>query len=82
MTVFWRDGRLLAIDADLHLQVLFAMSDDRAVMSRVLLLDDGQVMIAVADELLIFRDMGLAALDPGPWPCGDGNLQGNPVALL
>jgi len=81
-TVFWRDGKLLTIDSDLQVRELFADQDDRAVMSKVLLLDQGQVILALHDELLIFHNTGLAALDAGPWPCADGNLHGNPAAHL
>jgi len=81
-TVFWRDGKLLVVDPDLQVRELFAHPDDRSVMSRVLLLDHGQVILALDDELLTFRNTGLAALDAGPWPCADGNLQGNPAAHL
>jgi len=76
--VFWRDGRLLAVDAGFELRRLFAMPDERAVMSRILLLEQGQLMLALNSDLLVFRDTGLAPLDSGVWPCGDGNLQGNP----
>jgi hypothetical protein len=38
-------------------------------------------VFALNNELVIVRDTGLARLDDGPWPCGDGNLQGNPVVL-
>lgn len=51
-------------------------------MSRILLLDQGQVIFAVNDELLIIRDAGLGPLDTGIWPCGDGNLNGNPATHL
>jgi hypothetical protein len=80
-TVFWRDGKLLTIDSDLQTRVLFAQEDTRAVMSKVLLLDHGQVIFALDDELLTFRNIGIGALDTGPWPCADGNIQGNPAAL-
>ncbi|HZO67965.1 MAG TPA: hypothetical protein VFB74_23455 [Kribbellaceae bacterium] len=79
--VFWRDGRLLAIDSGLQMRELFTREDQRAVMSRVLLLDHDQIVLALDDELLAFRNTGLAALDTGPWPCADGNIQGNPAAL-
>ncbi len=78
--VFWRDGKLLVIDADLQTHTLFAQDDNRAVMSRVLLLDHGQIVLALHNELFIFRSTGLTDLDNGPWPCADGNLQGNPTA--
>jgi hypothetical protein len=77
--VFWRDGRLLTVDADLRTRTLIARADDRAVMSRILLLDRGRVMFALDDEVLTVGGTGLADLDTGPWPCGDGNLRGNPV---
>lgn len=59
--------------------MLFAQKDDRPVMSRILLLEQGQVAFALHDELLIFRGTGLKPLASGPWPCGEGNLNGNPV---
>jgi hypothetical protein len=62
----WRDGKLLPIDADLQSHVLFAHDDSRAVMSRILLLEQGHVVLALHNELLSFRDTGLAALDTGP----------------
>ncbi|MFI9811823.1 hypothetical protein [Saccharothrix variisporea] len=77
--IFWRDGRLLAVDADFEVHELFAMNDDRRVMSRVLLLDQGQAVFALHDELLAFSDTGLGPLDVGAWPCAHGNLRGNPV---
>ncbi|WP_240670257.1 hypothetical protein [Actinoplanes solisilvae] len=77
--VFWRDGKLLTIDSDLQARTLFAQDDDRAVMSRVLLLEHGRVVFSLHGELFIFRDTGLAKLADGPWPCGDGNLRGNPA---
>jgi hypothetical protein len=56
------------------------MPDERAVMSRIMLLTDGQIAFALHSELLIFRDTGLGPLDTGAWPCSEGNLNGNPVA--
>jgi hypothetical protein len=79
--VFWRDGKLLAVDADLRMRELFGRDVERTAMSRVLLLDCGQLVFALGDELLVFRNTGLAALDTGPWPCGDGNIHGNPVIV-
>jgi hypothetical protein len=76
--VFWRDGRLLAVDADFQVRELFVMPDERGVMNRALLLD-GHLMFTLGDELLIFRDTGLGPLNDGVWPCADGNLRGNPV---
>ncbi|GAA1641806.1 hypothetical protein [Actinoplanes couchii] len=69
------------MDADLRSRTLFARDDDRAVMSRILLPAPGLVVFSLADELLLFRDTGLAGLADGPWPCGDGNPHGNPVLM-
>lgn len=81
--VFWRDGRLRAVDADLEECELFAAeNDDQKVMRRVLLLEDGHVVFALDDELMIFRETGLGPLNEGIWPCADGGLRGNPVAFL
>lgn len=80
--VFWRDGRLRALDADLEERELFAAgNDDQKVMRRVLLLEDGHVVFALNDELMIFRETGLGPLNEGIWPCADGGLRGNPVAF-
>ncbi|GAB7189054.1 hypothetical protein ATKI12_8885 [Kitasatospora sp. Ki12] len=76
--VFWRDGRLLAIDSSLGQQEYCATGDSRRIMSRTLLLDSGQVAFALDDELLLFQTP-LGPLAAGAWPCGDGNLHGNPV---
>ncbi|MEV6705457.1 hypothetical protein [Micromonospora wenchangensis] len=78
--VLWRDGKLLAINPDLQARTLFTQDDDRAVMSRILLLEGGRVAFSLHDELLLFDSTGVAPLDNGPWPCGDGNLHGNPVS--
>lgn len=80
--VFWRDGRLLTVDSDFELRELFASDDQRSVMSRILLLDQGQIVFALCDELLLFRDTGLGPLDTSTWPCGDSNLHGNPATHL
>lgn len=78
--VFWRDGRLVTVDANFQLGEPFTQANKQAVMSRVMLLADGQVVFALHSELLIFRGTGLGQLDHSAWPCGDGNLNGNPVA--
>jgi hypothetical protein len=36
---------------------------------------------SIDDELLTFRNTGIGALDTGPWPCADANIQSNPAAL-
>ncbi|MEV6165054.1 hypothetical protein AB0L71_24655 [Streptomyces sp. NPDC052052] len=76
--VFWRDGKLLAVDADLDAHELFAMDDSRNVMNRTLLLGDGRVVVSLDSEVLTFHSP-LGPLAEGPWPCGDANLRGNPV---
>lgn len=76
--VFWRDGKLLAVDADLAGHDLFAMDDSRAIIGRALLLDEGNVALSLDDEVLVFRTP-LGPLAEGPWPCGEANLQGNPL---
>jgi len=79
--VFWRAGQLLAVDADFQMRELFALEGEkRSVMSRVILLDQGQLAFALHDELFILRSTGLGPLDSGVWPCADGGLRGNPVA--
>jgi hypothetical protein len=80
--VFWRDGRLLTVDAGLTLHELFSEKDDGAVyLGRILLLEDGIVAFPLNDELLMFRT-ALGPLEDSAWPCGEGNLNGNPVLLL
>lgn len=77
-TVFRRDGKLLAVDTDLAGHELFAMDDSRAVIGRALLLSEGSVVVSLDDEVLVFRTP-LGPLAEGPWPCGEANLQGNPL---
>jgi hypothetical protein len=77
--VFCRDGSLLTVDAELTPHELDRMKADRIMaMSRILLLEDGIVAFTVNDELFIFRT-SLGPLEDSVWPCGDGNLNGNPV---
>ncbi|MFE7265561.1 hypothetical protein ACFU9B_26325 [Streptomyces sp. NPDC057592] len=76
--VFWRDGKLLAVDADLVSHELFAMDDSRNVMGRTLLLGEGRVVVSLDSEVLAFHSP-LGPLAEGPWPCGNANLLGNPV---
>lgn len=75
--VFWRDGKLQTISQDLQGRELLTCPDKCAAMSRILLIDDGQVIFALDDEVLIFSRAGLAALDCGPWFCAEGNLPEN-----
>ncbi|MFD3874734.1 hypothetical protein [Streptomyces sp. NPDC058623] len=76
-TVFWRDGKLLAVDKDLAGHELFAMGDSRDIVGRTLLLDEGSVALSLDDEVLVFRTP-LGPLAEKPWPCGGANLQGDP----
>ncbi|MFD9062337.1 hypothetical protein ACFVZ3_12530 [Kitasatospora purpeofusca] len=76
--VFWRDGKLLAVDTDLAAHELFAMDDSRAVIGRALLLSEGSVVVSLDNEVLVFRTP-LGDLAEGPWPCGEANLRGNPL---
>ncbi|NEB99412.1 hypothetical protein G3I37_31095 [Streptomyces anulatus] len=76
--VFWRDGKLLAVDTDLAGHELFAMDDSRAVIGRALLLSEGNVVVSLDNEVLVFRTP-LGSLAEGPWPCGEANLKGNPL---
>ncbi|MFI8312879.1 hypothetical protein ACIGBK_19880 [Streptomyces microflavus] len=77
-SAFWRNGRLLAVDADLTPHELFAMDDSGSVLGRTLLMDDGLVVTSLGSEVVAFRTQ-LGPLAEGPWPCGDANLLGNPV---
>ncbi|MFI6588499.1 hypothetical protein [Embleya sp. NPDC050493] len=64
-TVFWRDGKLLAVDTDLAGHELFAMDDSRAVIGRALLLSEGDVAVSRDNEVLVFRTP-LGPLTEGP----------------
>jgi hypothetical protein len=77
-TVFWRDGRLTAVDADLGERTLHEEMPGEAG-DRLLLLDGGTVFSSDRGNLVVITGTGLGALDPGPWPCADGGLLGNPV---
>lgn len=77
--VFWRNGRLLAVDAAHTPRELFSEEGASLVSaSRILLLEAGIVAFALNNELLIVRT-ALGLLEDSVWPCGDGNLNGNPV---
>jgi hypothetical protein len=79
---FWRDGRLLAVDSELTLRELFTTNDDRSfASSRLLLLEDGIVAFMLGGDLFIFRTT-LGPLDDSVWPCGDGNINGNPAVFV
>ncbi|MDG4666681.1 hypothetical protein [Mycobacterium sp. 236(2023)] len=80
--VFWRDGALRAVDADMNMRELFVTGHGNATPSRVLLLGDGYVVFALNDQLVVHHEPGLEPLNDGVWPCGEGGLRGNPVAFL
>lgn len=67
-TVFWRDGRLLAVDADPTPHDLFTMDDSRNVPRRTLLLNDGRVVTSLGSDVVAFHTH-LEPLAEGPWPC-------------
>jgi hypothetical protein len=80
--VFWRNGRLLAVDSELTLRELFTAKDESSIASsRVLLLEDGIVAFMLSGDLFVFRTT-LGPLDDSVWPCGDGNINGNPAVLV
>lgn len=80
--VFWRSGRLLTADADLTLHEIFTAEENRNfTMGRVLLLEDGIVAFNLSQELFILRTT-LGPLENSAWPCGEGNINGNPVMFV
>jgi hypothetical protein len=79
--VFWRDGKLLTIDAAFSPRELFSENRKAPIsVSRVLLLEDGIVAFALDGDLYICRT-ALGPLGNSAWPCGEGSLTGNPVAV-
>lgn len=79
--VFWRDGKLATIDAEFTPRELLTAKDEHSFVSgRVLLLEDGIVAFNLSEELFLLRT-ALGPLEDSVWPCGDGNLNGNPVAF-
>jgi hypothetical protein len=90
VTLFWNGGQLLAVGPDLEHTVLVpggTLADEPGLawFGRLLLLDDGTLACLVsrlqdpvsAAELALVRTA--YRLAEGPWPCGEGNLGGNPV---
>ena len=78
--VLWRNRSLLIIDEGRIVRELFRERENVSYISRVLLLEDGIVALGLDGDLLIFRT-ALGPLEDSVWPCGDGNLNGNPVAF-
>ena len=76
-TVFWRDNALTAIDAGMtphHLHTI----PGAGITTRTLILDHGLVALALDHDLHLLPTP-LGPLAPGPWPCADHNLAGNPA---
>jgi hypothetical protein len=91
-TVFWRDGRLVTVDADLKMRTVLAPSssgEKHSWGSRILLLAEGRLALGLShfsnssdlSDLVFVENTGLGALDNSAWPCGEGGLHGNPVLL-
>ena len=81
--VFWRDGALCAVDADMQMRELSVWGRGaNAIPGRVLLLGDGHVAFTLNSQLVVHREPGLGSLNEGVWPCGEGGLRGNPVAFF
>jgi hypothetical protein len=78
--VLWRNRGLLTIDAGHTVRELLSQPKRASFISRTLLLEDGIVALGLDSELLICRT-ALVPLEDSVWPCGDGNLNGNPVAF-
>lgn len=77
-TVFWRDGKLLAVDKDLAGHELFPMDDNRDVIGRTLLLNAGLAAISLDNGVLVSVHRWAPWLK-APGPAGEANLQGNPL---
>jgi hypothetical protein len=80
VTAFWRHGKLRAVGASLEERTLWEDQGlaERAVMTRMLLADDGTLVFGLEDELfLVPTDLGPMA--GSIWPCGGGNARGNPA---
>ncbi len=77
---FWRNGELILIDKNLEKYVLYTDPSvpERALMSRMLLTNQGKLLFTLEKELWIVKT-DLKPLAESDWPCKDGNLQGNPV---
>jgi hypothetical protein len=77
---FWRDGKLQTVDSELRRKVLFSDETvtDGMSMSRTLLLDRGELVLAIGSELWIFATE-LAPMATSIWPCAEANLARNPV---
>jgi len=80
VAAFWRHGKLRAVDTSLEKRTLWEEKGlaEKAIMTRMLLLDDGTLVFGLEDEL--FRvQTGLGPMAGSVWPCGGGNAKGNPA---
>jgi hypothetical protein len=80
VAAFWRDGKLRTVDTSLEQRTLWEDKSlaEKAVMTRMLLANDGTLLFGLEDELWLVRtDLGPMA--DSPWPCGGGNARGNPT---
>ncbi|WP_119727547.1 hypothetical protein [Thermomonospora amylolytica] len=81
---FFRDGRLQTVDPDLNVRTLHTAEGWEGT-GRMLLLDGGLLAFTLTQDWKVgssrffFARTDLAPIDTGVWPCGEGNLQGNPV---
>ena len=76
-TVLWRNGSLTAIDADMTTHHLHTLPGT-GITTRTLILEGGLVALALDHDLHLLPTP-LGPLAPGPWPCADHNLAGNPA---
>lgn len=82
VVAFWRHGGLVLIDEAKTKEILVTDPSvaEEGPMTRMLLSPDGSLVFAVGSEVWMV-DAGLGKLAESPWPCGWGNIQGNPVWL-
>ncbi|MBC6461977.1 hypothetical protein [Actinomadura sp. HBU206391] len=78
---FWRDGALQIVDPDLRVHTV--CEGEGEGVDRMLLLEDGRLFFVLTKDrggsTLVIARTDLAPLDTGAWPCGEGDLRGNPV---
>lgn len=77
---FWRDGKLQIMKEDLSVRTL--CTGEGEAFDRMLLLEGGRLLFVLSGAEgggLVIADTDLPRLDTGAWPCGESNLNGNPV---
>ena len=82
MVVFWRHGKLRAIDAALREQTLWEDRGlvEKSIMTRMQVADEGTIVFGLNSELIVIpTDLGPMAVSH--WPCGGGNAENNPAFL-